>query len=117
MVLRRLVLLLVGSISALCVLGAIALLVELSYRPTYDQSASNYHYYLEAFNRLRVHLDQRGTTKEDSFDFSQLNNGEWKTACLFGGYTRPLDEMRALGATINEKDRVRLTEAGSRGSA
>ena len=27
----------------------------------------------------------------------------------------PLDEVRALGANINEKDRVRMTEAGSRG--
>src|SRR4029450_2815043 len=115
MILRRLVFLLVGSIVALGALGAVALLAELSYKPTYDQSDPNYHRYLERFNRLRVQLDQRGTTKEDYVDLSQLNNGEWKTVCLFGGYTMPLDKMRALGGSINEKDQLRMTEAGSRG--
>jgi hypothetical protein len=50
-----------------------------------------------------------------SIDFSSLNNGEWKTACLFGGYTRPLDEMRLRGASISENDTARFTEAGTRG--
>jgi hypothetical protein len=62
-----------------------------------------------------VRIDQRRTSTDYSVDLSGLNNGEWKTACLFGGYTNPLDEMRALGANISEKDRARMTEAGSRG--
>jgi hypothetical protein len=115
MTLRRLVFLLVGSVATLFLLGAVAVVVELSYRPTYDRSDPTYHRYLEAFERLRVPLDQRGAQKEDFVDLSELNNGEWKTACLFGGYTMPLDQMRALGANISEKDRVRMTEAGSRG--
>jgi hypothetical protein len=115
MTLRRLVLLIVGSVAALCVVAAVGLLIELSYRPSYDRSDPNYHRYLAVFNSLRMQLDQRGTTEDDYVDLSELNNGEWKTACLFGGYTRPLEEMRGLGASINEKDLIRLTEAGSRG--
>jgi hypothetical protein len=115
MTLRRLVFLLIGSVATLCLLGAVAVVVELSYRPTYDRSDPTYRRYLEAFERLRVPLDQRGAKKEDSVDLSELNNGEWTTACLFGGYTMPLDEMRALGANISGRDRVRMTQAGSRG--
>jgi hypothetical protein len=103
----------VGSVAALCLVGAVSVFVELSYRPTYDRSDPTYHRYLGVFERLRVLLDQRGAKGEDFVDLSELNNGEWKTACLFGGYTMP--EMRALGANISENDRVRMTEAGSRG--
>ena len=107
MILR--LLLFVGSV----VLGAITvLLVELSWTPTYDQSDPNYRRYIETFDRLRRELDVRGATNEDFVDLSQLNNGEWKTACLFGGYTYPLNDMQALGAQISKKDRVRLTQAG-----
>ena len=113
--LRRLVRLFVGSVAILCLLAAASVVVELFYKPTYDRSDPTYHRYLEAFERLRVPLDERGATNEDILDLSQVNKGEWKTACLFGGYTRPLDEMQALGATISEKDRARMTEAGSRG--
>ena len=110
MILR--LLLFVGS----AVLGAITvLLFELSWSPTYDQSDPNYRRYTEAFDRLRVQLGKRGATTEDFVDLSQLNNGEWKTACLFGGYTYPLADMQGLGAHISEKDRVRLTAAGLRG--
>lgn len=116
--LRRVLFNLVGSLAGLCLLGVVALVVglvaELSYTPVYDRADPNYHRYLEAFQRVRVPLNERGLTKEDYIDLSQLNDGDWKTACLFGGYTRPLDEMLALGATISEKDQIRLTEAGTR---
>jgi hypothetical protein len=114
-VFRRVVLLSLASVAGLCVLGIAALFYELSYKPTYDQSDPNYRRYEEVFKALRLQLDQRGVTKEDSVDFSPLNNGEWKTVCLFGGYTRPLDEMRWHGANIDEKDRARFTETESRG--
>jgi hypothetical protein len=86
MTLRRLVLIFFASVVALPVLGGAALLVELSYRPTYDQSDPNYHRYAEAFDRLRAQIDRRGTTKEDAIDLSQLNKGEWTVACVLGGY-------------------------------
>jgi hypothetical protein len=62
-----------------------------------------------------VLISGRGSTKEDAIDLSELNAGNWKIACVFGGYTNPLEMMRALGANINEKDRLRLTESRSRG--
>src|SRR5262245_35602678 len=91
------------------------LLVELSYRPVNNSSDANYRRYMEVFDRLRPALDYRGTTRDDFIDFADLNDGEWKIACLFGGYTYPLETMQMLGANIDEKDRARLTEAGSRG--
>jgi len=109
------VLLALASVAGLCVLGIGVLFYELSYKPTYDRSDTDYRRYEEAFKALWLQLDQRGATEEDSIDFSSLNNGEWKTACLFGGYTRPLDEMRLRGASISENDTARFTEAGTRG--
>jgi len=32
-----------------------------------------------------------------SINFSNLNNGKWKTACLFGGYTNPSYFMKKHG--------------------
>ena len=110
----QLVRLIIKGIAAVCVLGALLLLVEFFYQPAYDQTDPNYRRYLKVFDSLRPKLDYRGTTKDDYIDLTELNNGEWKTACLFGGYTFPLEAMQALGANVNEKDRVRLTEAGSR---
>jgi hypothetical protein len=55
------------------------------------------------------------TERQKTITLTELNSGEWKTACLFGGYTDPLEAMRVHGANIDEKDRVRFTEAGSRG--
>ena len=115
MTVRRVVFVTVVIIAALPMLAIVVLLVELSYQPAYDRSDSNYQRYSEAFDRLRVQLDRYGTTKDDVIDLSQLNNGAWKVACVFSGYTNPLEEMRALDANISEKDQLRLTEAGSRG--
>ena len=53
--------------------------------------------------------------KEDAIDLSRLNNGAWKMACIFAGYTNPLEDMRALGANIDQKDELRLTAATTRG--
>ena len=36
--------------------------------------------------------------------------GRWKTVCLFGGYTRPLETIDRLGAEISAVDRKRLNE-------
>jgi hypothetical protein len=112
---RRIILLSLASLGAVCMLGVALLLYQLSHKPAYDQGDPDYRRYEEAFDGLRVKLDRRGTTEEDYVDLSMLNNGEWTTACLFGGYTMPLDEMRALGANISDKDLARITEAGSRG--
>ena len=115
MTLRRFLLMASLGIGAAIVGGVPALLfVELSWKPAYDQSDPDYQRYSEEFDRLRAQIDSRGTTNDDAIDLSRLNNGEWKTACLLGGYSNPLRTMQELGAKIGEKDRMRLTEAGSR---
>jgi len=113
MVPRGLVLLAVAITAAL--FAGIALLRELLYKPIYDQPHPNYRHYAEVFDRLRAELDDRGARNGHYVDLSELNDGDWTTACLFGGYTNPLEAMRMRGANIHEKDRVRFTEAGSRG--
>jgi hypothetical protein len=91
------------------------LLIELSYQPSYDQAHPDYGRYAETFRRLSVPISRRGITSDDAIDLSELNGGKWQVACVFGGYTNPLEAMRAFGANIDEKDQLRLTEAGSRG--
>jgi hypothetical protein len=113
--LRRFVVALSAGITALAMLVVASLFAALFHEPAYDQSHPDYHRYAEAFNRLSVPISQRGITNEDAIDLFELNGGEWKTACIFGGYTNPLDKMRTLGADISPKDQSRLTEAGSRG--
>jgi len=71
--LGRRVFLVIGRLAVVCVLGALALLFELSYRPTYDQSDPNYRRYLEVFDRLRQDLDYRGATRDDYVDLTQLD--------------------------------------------
>jgi hypothetical protein len=115
MTLRRSMFILGASFVALAILGVAALLVELSYRPSYDQAHPDYGRYAETFRRLSVPISTRGITGDDAIDLSELNGGEWQVACVFGGYTNPLETMRAFGANIDEKNQLRLTEAGSRG--
>jgi hypothetical protein len=44
-------------------------------------------------------------------DLAPVNEGAWRTACLFGGYTRPVDRIDALSAVVSQTDRRRLAEA------
>jgi hypothetical protein len=113
--LRRAIFIFGASFVALAILGVAVLLVALSYRPSYDQAHPEYGRYAEAFHRLSVQFSARGITSDDAVDLSELNRGEWKVACVFGGYTSPLETMRACNANIDEKDQLRLSEAGSRG--
>lgn len=115
MTLGRVVFWLGLGLAALPTAAFIALLVEASYKPNYDVNSPDYGRYSEVFARLREQLDQRDPTDEDILDFAALNGGQWTTACLFGGYTHPLDEMLSREAVIDNTDRVRLTEARSRG--
>lgn len=41
----------------------------------------------------------------EKLDISILNNGNWLTACLFGGYTDPVTHMKAIGK-ISIADRL-----------
>ncbi len=39
---------------------------------------------------------------------AKLNGGVWTTACLFGGFARPIEQMERLGATVAQADRERF---------
>jgi hypothetical protein len=113
MALGRAIFWLVLGLAALPAVAFIAFLIEASYRPNYDENSPEYGRYSEVFARIREQLDRRNPTNEDTIDFAALNDGQWMTACLFGGYTHPLDEMHSRGALIDNTDRARLTEARS----
>lgn len=97
----------------MCGLGVAMLLLTFLYNPEFDRSDPNYPRYQEAFDVLSSKLDSE--TANLSIDLSHLNNGEWKVACVLGGYTSPVEQMQTLGANINERDRDRMTEARTRG--
>ncbi len=109
--------LLLGAVACLGATAAAAvyLAVLLSYSPRYDEDHPDHRRYAERFAALRAWLDGQGAATRVSIDFADLNGGQWKTVCLFGGYTDPLREIQALGAEIDDRDRARLTEAGRRG--
>ena len=105
-----------GLIFVWCALGLIGVgvvtfLLQLSYEPDYDRSGTDFARYSEVFARLRDGVQQR----QDAIDFAELNDGDWKTLCAFGGYTDPLARMHEAGAKIDDSDTAYWTEAGSRG--
>ena len=100
-------------VSGLAFLGAT--LTELAFTPRYDNSDPDYARYASIFEHLNARSSRDGLTGAETLDLSHLNRGEWTRACVFAGYTNPLATMQVMGASINEMDRVRLTEAGSRG--
>lgn len=104
------------AIAALFLLAVAVLISALSYTQTYDRSDLNYSHYLSVFDQVSGELAGGGRLAKDyHIDLAPLNNGEWKTACIFGGYNRPVDYMEARGALIEETDRMRMKEAGSGG--
>ncbi|MEM9028376.1 MAG: hypothetical protein AAGC70_08405 [Pseudomonadota bacterium] len=42
-------------------------------------------------------------------DFTRVNGGNWKAVCVFGSYSRPLEEISNLGGQITTADRIRLS--------
>ncbi len=98
-----------GVLAILCIIGLVAFLALLLYKPAGDRSDLDYHRYAKALERVSVQLNQNAT--EDFIDLADLNHGDWTTACLFGGYTSPGKVMAKYGANISEFDQTRMTEA------
>jgi hypothetical protein len=63
--------------------------------PAYDTDHPDYQ-------RLAVSLGER------EIDLSQLNNGNWQIACIFGGYTDPVSTLADMGASVDVADALRL---------
>ncbi|MEI2296544.1 hypothetical protein [Ensifer sp. MJa1] len=75
--------------------------------PTYDTDDPDYAYFAGLFDAARK--------AEQVADMERLNGGDWKTACIFGGYVHPIEEMEKLGATVAETDRQRMQDAKDSG--
>ena len=63
--------------------------------PTYDTDDPDY-------NWLSTSLGGR------DIDLARLNGGNWQTACLFGGYTDPVAEIKRIGMSVRVGDIARF---------
>ncbi|KQQ79028.1 hypothetical protein [Aureimonas sp. Leaf324] len=61
-----------------------------------------------------VQRARQGATDADGLDLSTIHGGNWRTACLFGGYTYPSRTMQRLGARIDPQDMNRLARLRDR---
>lgn len=106
-VLRIALLSLLGCILAAVV--AMAALVVFEPRPVFDRAHPDY----AAFARHFAQAQRSFAAGEEwvVIDLAPLNGGAWRTACLFGGYTRPVEQLIALGAVVSDADRQRLGAA------
>ncbi len=98
---------------ALAIAAGGVLLVQMLPRVQYNRDDPDYERFSRTFSQIGEQLARRDAKGEAMVDFSNLNNGDWRIACVFGGYTNPLQDMQAFGADIREEDRSRLTKAGS----
>lgn len=107
---RSLKWLLPGMVAAMLVIAAVPalffLLIILEPRPDYDDDDPRYAGFVADFDRLDAEIRRAGALH--TMDLASLNNGDWKTACLFGGYKNPLHEMRGLGGKVTPADEKRL---------
>lgn len=98
----------VGCVLALSAIPVVLIaLLVFAPRPAYDRAHPDYVVFAERFAEARRELEHR---PEAVIDLASLNQGSWRTACLFGGYTRPVEHMIALGAVVTQADRNRLAE-------
>jgi hypothetical protein len=87
--------------------AAIALIIMAS-KPEFDQSHPDYAAFADVFDQAERALN--AGERYVLIDLAPLNGGAWKTACLFSGYTRPVEHMERLGAKVDQADRDRLGE-------
>lgn len=74
--------------------------------PAFDQSHPDYTSFAAVFAQA-----DRALNAGQSYviiDLAPLNGGAWKTACLFAGYTHPIEHMEQLGARVDQADRDRF---------
>ncbi|KAA5602193.1 hypothetical protein F1193_06050 [Blastochloris sulfoviridis] len=78
-------------------------------RPTFDRADPDYGAFAERFAQAARALDDG---RAASVNLAPATGGAWRTACLFGGYTWPIEEMERRGASIRDADRQSLAEPG-----
>ena len=81
-------------------LGSISFVVTIAKSaPSFDRSHPDYATFAAVFDQA-----DRAFNAGQSYviiDLAPLNRGAWKTACLFAGYTHPIEEMERLGARVD----------------
>lgn len=98
---------------------AVALVIALvirvsSWTPAYDDANPEYSSLVNRVSEIRRSQDL-GSSNERGIDLSKLNNGDWTTACVFGGFNNPLEDF-AAGGNVSAEDRKRLLELATRGN-
>ncbi|HEY8563982.1 MAG TPA: hypothetical protein VIL65_00650 [Beijerinckiaceae bacterium] len=105
--LRTALLILLGCTGAAVV--AMAALIMSQPRPMFDRAHPEYATFAARFAEA-----QRAFAAGEDWaviDLAPVKGGAWRTACLFGGYTRPVERLEALGAVVSQADRQRLGKA------
>jgi hypothetical protein len=90
------------------------ILYEISWMPNYDDADPRYQTLVGRLAEIHQSLTIGDRTEHD-IDLSKLNDGKWTTACVFGGYNNPLEEIEARRANITAEDRKQLLELGRAG--
>lgn len=105
--LRTSLLMLLGCIGATIL--AIVASVMFEPRPVFDRDHPDYGPFASQFARA----EKAFSAGEDwaVIDLAPVNGGAWRSACLFGGFTRPVERLLSLGATVSASDRQRLSSA------
>jgi hypothetical protein len=94
-----------------CIVAAaagVAALIAFAPGPAFDRVHPDYAPFAERFAQVR----RAFAAGEDwaVVDLAPVHGGAWRTACLFGGYTQPVERMEALGGVVSQADRRRLAE-------
>lgn len=80
--------------------------------PDFAQLSSQFEQTRAAFDREFHWRRENPLVKREEhhpvIDLASVNRGSWKKACLYGGYTSPINAMRESGAIIGIVDILRF---------
>lgn len=79
--------------------------------PVYDVADPDYAHFSHEFDRLAAAFEHREPTARDTLDLAPLNGGRWTTACLFGGYTDPVEKLERMGVRVPQAEQRRMAAA------
>lgn len=108
-ILRAALLVVLGGICTFAVGIAVLIAIIVFDKPDFDRAHPDYAQFVARFAAAQRALE--AGERWAVIDLAPVNGGAWRTACLFGGYTSPVQRMEALGAVVNEADRRRLEKS------
>ena len=105
---------LVGAFTTAAILLALIFYEFFLWSPLYDDDDPRHAPLVRQLSEIGKALRQ-GNPTSATLDLTSLNNGDWVTACVFGGYNDPLNAMEKKGAEFSSGDKRRLLQLGKRG--